>query len=56
MSSEDRFAGIGFSAMFALLGWAFAPFDTQPEPALVVSVILSVIGIGSAVYFWSRRT
>jgi membrane associated rhomboid family serine protease len=51
----DRIGGIGFCLIFAALGWAFSPFDTQPKAALIVSVSMSVIGICGALYFHFRK-
>ncbi len=50
----DRMGGVLFCLMFAVLGWAFAPFDTQPKAALIVAIAMSVIGAGGALYFHLR--
>lgn len=52
----DRFGGITFSLIFAGLGWAFAPFDTQPVAAPVVACLVTLIGLCSALYFLLRKS
>lgn len=46
-----RTVGIGFSFIAMFLGWAFAPFDTQPQAAYWVSVAISAAGLCGVVYF-----
>lgn len=47
----DRTGGLVFSFIVMLIGWAFAPFDTQPQAAFWVSVVISVVGLCGVVYF-----
>lgn len=57
----DRTAGMCFSIIFMMLGWVFAPFDTQRSAAFWVSVTISAIGLCALIYFdvfcsqWWRR-